>query len=150
MNRVFRRPALGGRTAIAVTIGACVAFALVAPAKADPLAGLRWKSRVLILVAPSSHDDELRIQRKNLEAASGGMFERNVILMEAVGDGHQARQLRKRLATDGQEFRVFLVGKDGNVAFAANDPLVVQEIFGRIDAMPMRRDEMQKQSRVGG
>lgn len=149
MNRVFRRVALGARAAIAVTIGAC-ALAIAMPAKADPLAGLRWKSRVLVLVAPSSQDDELRAQRRNLEAASGGMFERNIVLMEAVGDGQQARQLRKRLATDGNEFRVFLVGKDGNTAFSSNDPLIARDIFGRIDAMPMRRDELQKQSRAGG
>ncbi len=150
MNRVFRRAASGGRIAIALTVSACAALAIATPAKADPLAGLRWKSRVLVLVAPSSQDGELRVQRRNIEAASGGMFERNIVLMEAVGDGHQARQLRKRLATDGNEFRVFLVGKDGNTAFAANDPLAAQDIFGRIDAMPMRRDEMQKQSRAGG
>jgi hypothetical protein len=70
--------------------------------------------------------------------------------MEAVGDGQQARQLRQRLAADGNQFRVFLVGKDGNTAFASSNAVAAKEIFGRIDAMPMRRDEMQKDSRIGG
>lgn len=154
MNRVSRCAALGGRAAIAATVCAVAALAAVLPAKtdplADPLAGLRWKSRVLVLVAPSSQDDELRTQRRHLEAASGGLFERNIVLMEAVGDGQQARLLRKRLATDGNEFRVFLVGKDGNTAFTSNDPLAAKDIFSRIDAMPMRKDEMPKEGRVGG
>jgi hypothetical protein len=144
------RPASGGRFAIVATIGAIVALSSALPAKADPLAGLRWKSRVLVLVAPSSQDSELRTQRRNLEAASSGMFERNIVLMEAVGDGQQARQLRQRLAADGSQFRVFLVGKDGNTAFASSNAVAAKEIFGRIDAMPMRRDEMQKDSRIGG
>lgn len=150
MKRLSRRTALGGRVAIALSASAVVALATVLPAKADPLAGLRWKSRVLVVVAPSAQDGELRTQRRHLESASNGMFERNIVLMEAVGDGQQARELRKRLATNGNEFRVFLVGKDGNTAFASNDPLVAQDIFGRIDAMPMRKDEMQKDSRAGG
>ncbi len=144
-----RRPAYRGRVALIATMSAIVALATTVPAKADPLAGLRWKSRVLVLVAPSSQDNELRVQRRYIEAASGGMFERNIVLMEAVGDGAQARALRQRLAADGREFRVFLVGKDGNTAFSSNDPVAAKEIFGRIDAMPMRRNEMQKQSRVG-
>lgn len=150
MNRVSRRAAVGRRAAITAALCAIAALATALPAKADPLAGLRWKSRVLVLVAPSVQDNGLRTQRRNLESASGGMFERNIVLMEAVGDGQQARELRKRLATDGNEFRVFLVGKDGNTAFASNDPVVAKEIFGRIDAMPMRRDEMQREGRVGG
>lgn len=150
MIHVSRRPAWGMRAAISLFTCAFAAMASAVPAKADPLAGLRWKSRVLVVVAPSPQDDELRAQRRYLEAASSGMFERNIVLMEAVGDGQQARELRKRLATDGTEFRVFLVGKDGNTAFASNDPLAAKDIFGRIDAMPMRRDEMQKDSRAGG
>lgn len=150
MKRLSRRTALGGRVAIALSASAVAALATVLPAKADPLAGLRWKSRVLVVVAPSSQDGELRAQRRHLEAASSGMFERNIVLMEAVGEGQQARELRKRLATDGNKFRVFLVGKDGNTAFASNDPLVAKDIFGRIDAMPMRKNEMQKDSRAGG
>lgn len=150
MNPRSRHPARRGRLFIIATASAIAALAAAVPAMADPLAGLRWKSRVLVLVAPSSQDAELRTQRRHIEAASGGMFERNIVLMEAVGDGQQARQLRKRLATDGSAFRVVLVGKDGNTAFASNAPIATKEIFGRIDAMPMRRDEMQKQSRVGG
>lgn len=150
MNRLSRRAALGGRVAIALSVCAAAALMAVLPAQADPLSEMRWKSRVLVVVAPSAQDRELRAQRRHLEAASGGMFERNIVLMEAVGDGQQAHELRKRLATDGNEFRVFLVGKDGNTAFASKQPLATRDIFGRVDAMPMRRNDMQKDSRVGG
>lgn len=150
MKRVSYRAALSGRIAIAAIVCVLTALAGVVPAAADPLAGLRWKSRVLVLVASSAQDNELRTQRRHLEAASGGLFERNVVLMEAVGYGQQARLLRKRLAADGNEFRIFLVGKDGNTAFTSNHPLVAKDIFLRIDAMPMRKNEMQKEGRTGG
>jgi hypothetical protein len=129
---------------LGIAVAAVAAMGAITSAQADPLAGLRWKSRVIVLVAPSSQDGELRTQRNYLEAASSGMFDRNVVLMEAVGDGQQARQLRKRLAVDDSTFRMVLVGKDGNTAFASNDPVPAKDIFGRIDAMPMRRDEMQR------
>jgi hypothetical protein len=146
MNPFYRRLAVCS----IVTLGAVTALATVLPARADPLDGLRWKNRILILVAPSAQDDRLQAQRRHLEAVSGGMRERDIVVMDAIGDGRQARELRRRLATDGRAFRIVLIGKDGNQSFASGDPLTAREIFGRIDAMPMRRDEMRKNNRTGG
>jgi Domain of unknown function (DUF4174) len=35
-----------------------------------------------------------------------------------------------------------LIGKDGHTALERSKPVGNQELFGRIDAMPMRRQEM--------
>ncbi|WP_211910902.1 DUF4174 domain-containing protein [Tardiphaga alba] len=139
------RPGIARRIPV-LAMGLCAAITGVSaiPASADPLSALRWKSRVLVLVAQNPGDAELRTQRAYLEQASSGMFERNVVLMEAVGDSERARELRKRLATDVSDFRVMLVGKDGNTAFASDAPLAARDIFGRIDQMPMRKEEIRK------
>lgn len=50
---------------------------------------------------------------------------------------------REHGVEDGR-FAVALVGKDGGVKFRADEPVPAREIFGRIDAMPMRRREMRE------
>jgi hypothetical protein len=61
-----------------------------------------------------------------------------------VDDGERSRQIRSRVAADGKHFQVFRVGKDGHTALSSDRPLSAAYLFGKIDAMPMRRDEMRR------
>jgi hypothetical protein len=111
---------------------------------AESLAMHRWKHRVLVVVAPSSQDRDLRAQRRIFQEAREGMAERNLVLVEAAGDDPSARAIRREAAVDGTRFQVLLIGKDGNIAAASGTPLTARGLFGKIDAMPMRRDEMRR------
>jgi hypothetical protein len=129
--------------------GACIAALLMgaimpAEAKSAQLADYRWKSRLLVVVAPSADDSELIAQRRLFQQASKGMAERDVVLLEAAGDSERARQIRRQLSAGSDQFRATLVGKDGNAAFSSAKPVTAAELFSRIDAMPMRRDEMRR------
>lgn len=110
---------------------------------ASPLDDLRWKSRVLVVVAPAG-DSAAEQQRAIYQAATAGMSERAIVLEEAVGESDRARQIRSRLSADGKRFQVFLIGKDGHTALSSNKPLSADDLFARVDAMPMRRDEMRR------
>lgn len=110
---------------------------------ASPLDDLRWKSRVLVVVAPAG-DSAAEQQRAIYQAATAGMSERAIVLEEAVGESDRARQIRSRLSADGKRFQVFLIGKDGHTALSSNKPLSADNLFARVDAMPMRRDEMRR------
>jgi hypothetical protein len=37
-----------------------------------------------------------------------------------------------------------LVGKDGHTAVSSDKPLSADDLFARLDAMPMRQDEMRR------
>ncbi|CAL78089.1 hypothetical protein; putative secreted protein [Bradyrhizobium sp. ORS 278] len=102
----------------------------------------RWKNRILVVTGPDGGD--ARQQRRIYEAAKAGMVERDIILLEAVDGTPQARQLHATVGTDGRRFRVFLIGKDGHTAIAADTPIAAEELFKRVDAMPMRQDEMRR------
>jgi len=39
---------------------------------------------------------------------------------------------------------VFLVGKDGHTALSSKKPLSADYLFGKVDAMPMRRAEIRR------
>jgi hypothetical protein len=41
-------------------------------------------------------------------------------------------------------FEVFLVGKDGHTAVSSDKPRCAEDLFARVDAMPMRQDEMRR------
>jgi hypothetical protein len=69
---------------------------------------------------------------------------RSIVLTEALDDSERSRQIRSRLSADGRRFQVFLVGKDGHTAISSDKPLSADYLFARVDAMPMRRDEMRR------
>jgi hypothetical protein len=111
--------------------------------EASPLDEYKWKNRLLVVVAPTG-DSLAKEQRQIYETSGRGMSERSVILTEAFDDSERSRQIRSQLSADGKHFEVFLVGKDGHTAFSSDHPLSADYLFGKIDAMPMRRDEMRR------
>jgi hypothetical protein len=48
------------------------------------------------------------------------------------------------VSDDGKQFHAFLIGKDGNVALSSDKSLSADYLFQRVDAMPMRQDEMRR------
>ena len=110
----------------------------------NPLDAYRWRARVLVLSAPEAGDVRLKAQRAALASARRGAAERDLVVLEAVGDGAEAAALRRRLALPAADFRAVLVGKDGGAKLTADAPIPPQTLFSTIDAMPMRRDEMRR------
>jgi hypothetical protein len=116
-----------------------LAIGLPGNADSDPLASYRWNSRVIVLSASDRTDGALAAQKRLLAEDSSGLAERDVVILEILG---QARQTaRKDLRLSGG-FRFVLVGKDGGVKFRSDQPVTLTELYGVIDAMPMRRQEM--------
>jgi hypothetical protein len=123
------------------------ATAVTAEAASSYLASLQWKNRVLVVLAPSAQDDNLAAQRRIYQQNTAGMSERQITLVEAIGDDQRSRDIRKQFSLAGDKFRVLLLGKDGNTALSSAAPLTADKLFGAIDAMPMRRDEMRRQGK---
>lgn len=121
---------------------------------ADPLRRYRWVSRVLLVFAGTERDPDLATQRQDLAQVGQGLKERDLVVIEVVGatlrtsagraeGSPQALRARFRLPAD--RFRVILVGKDGDAKFSGAKPIAADRLFGIIDAMPMRQDEMRGQ-----
>jgi Domain of unknown function (DUF4174) len=110
---------------------------------ASPLDQFHWKNRVLVVSAQVG-DPAADEQRRIYHAAAKGMSERQIVLAEALDDGDRSKQIRSKVSTDGRRFQVFLVGKDGHTALSSDKPLSADYLFARVDAMPMRQDEMRR------
>ena len=126
-----------------VTLSVVSEFALAL----ESLAELKWKNRVVLLDAGENaghFQDELT-------AADYEIVDRDIlwfILVEngiatnytgMVSPGFSSR-IREDYFADGS--KVVLVGKDGGVKYR-HKTLELPDIFVRIDAMPMRQQEMQ-------
>lgn len=56
----------------------------------------------------------------------------------------QVAALAHRYGVDPAAFAVVLIGKDGGAKYRSTDPITPDQLFGIIDAMPMRQREMRQ------
>lgn len=127
---------------------------LLAPEPADAMSAYRWTYRPVVVLAGSGSDAALAEQRRIFAAARAGLADRKIVVVWVVGNsvraelgpppGLTASQLRARFGATTNGFRVALVGKDGGTKLTQSTPLRTASLFGTIDAMPMRRDEMRR------
>ena len=138
-----------GVTASFFILSALLSAATVAPASAasDPLGAYRWRSRVLVVVAPDGRDPRLAEQRRLFGETSTGDRERDLILVEEIGGAEEAAPLRARFGIGTSDFAAILVGKDGGEKLRSDRPIPSERLFETIDAMPMRRDEAGRKAR---
>ncbi|MEL6373870.1 MAG: DUF4174 domain-containing protein [Pseudomonadota bacterium] len=116
----------------------------------------RWKNRPLVIFAPSVNDPRAQRQRAIVRVHRRGFLERDMVVLlvtpasvtTLIGrpPALSARQLRARFSAKPGAFRVVLVGKDGGAKRASAQPFSARTLFATIDAMPMRRREMQRRS----
>jgi hypothetical protein len=121
------------------------ALPLLAAAPAPPsVHAMRHDRRVLIVAAPSPADPRLAEQRRALAGWRQGAADRDITLVEVVGDhvagaGDAAATLRRTWRLPARDFAVVLVGKDGHEALRHAAPLPAEALQQTVDAMPMRR-----------
>lgn len=130
-------------------LSALLLAVVAAPATAapDPLGSHRWTSRVLVVLAPEGDDPRLAEQRRLFGSRAPGGRERDLLLVEGIGQAAEAAPLRARFGIGPSDFAVILVGKDGGEKLRSDRPVASERLFETIDAMPMRRDEMRRGKR---
>jgi len=117
------------------------------------LDSLRWKNRVLVLFSPSESDASFQLQKQGLASSAQGVLDRDLMVLEIVEQGQSkavnhllseksVQDIRKRLGVVGGSFQVLLIGKDGGVKLRSSEPVSMKDLFGLIDSMPMRQQEM--------
>ena len=138
--------------AVSLTLGALAAMSVTVPAEA--MSAYRWTYRPVVVFAGAASDSALAEQRRIFAGSRSGLAERDVVIVWVIGNtvlaelgpgpGLTASQLRSRFGAEGSGFRVVLVGKDGGTKLTRPTPIGTRTLFGTIDAMPMRRDEMRR------
>jgi hypothetical protein len=113
----------------------------------------RWKNRVLLIFAPTLESPKYLDQIEMLAKENEGVSDRDLILIEVFEKGtsqcdgrsihsESAQRLMRRFNVKESRFQALLIGKDGGVKMRSGEPVTPTHLFGLIDAMPMRQQEM--------
>ena len=114
---------------------------------------LRWQNRVLVLFSPSESDPLFQLQKQGLASSAQGVLDRELMILEIMEQGQSrttnqllseksVQAIRKRFEVQAGTFQVLLIGKDGGVKLRSSEPVSMKDLFGLIDSMPMRQQEM--------
>ena len=144
---------------ISIAIVVWLPFEAKADKNLDMLREFLWNNRVLLVFAPHSSDNSFLQQRKMLKSNEAGFVDRDMVLIEIIGDRvvaqkyplkfrHLASSYRVNFGVSERKFRIFLVGKDGHIKYKSGLPSDPCHLFGLIDSMPMRRREIMKGSGI--
>ena len=115
----------------------------------------KWKHRIILLFAETPESDYLQKQESLLESSNAGVEDRDLVtyrifLEEGKAPGKESldekavRQLRRRFDVPEKGFTFLLVGKDGTEKLRERKVVSIEQLFGLIDQMPMRRAEMRR------
>lgn len=97
------------------------------------LGALRWKARPVVVFGSGPLAD-----RQRRELRDPGVRARDIVVLKGTP------QMARRLRVQPKGFLFVLVGKDGGVKLTSRSLVSRKRLFGIIDAMPMRRDEMRR------
>lgn len=122
----------------------------------------QWKHRVLIIQTSEESSEKYQNQLQEFADSEKTLKDRKIVIYQIVGEkykmtnyAHEKRdnswQNAKALAIDELEesdaFRVMLIGLDGGIKMKKTSVLKKQELFGKIDSMPMRMQELRNRER---
>jgi hypothetical protein len=117
----------------------------------------QWKNRLLFLFAPDSDDPLYKQLLKEIAAQKAEVDDRDLVVFKILEQGPSQMNstlldqpsvdsIRGRYSVSRDQFAIILVGKDGGIKLKRNDRTELKDIFGLIDSMPMRQNEMRQKA----
>jgi hypothetical protein len=118
----------------------------------------QWQNRLILIFAPSKTDSTYQAAQWQIKDLSKEFIDRDIVIFHLIENGTSlvgdslidqliSISLREDYHIEPSEFKVILIGKDGGEKLRQKDGIDFKVIFNRIDAMPMRRSEMQKREK---
>ena len=107
----------------------------------------RWQKRVLLIAASTAAQTDFKAQQVLLAAHQADLAERDFLVLEVLYDQLSPADQQFILQKTGVRppgFAAILIGKDGGVKETSSRPIAPAALFGTVDKMPMRRQEMRK------
>ena len=119
---------------------AFAAFCLCMSVFAEPLKAHIGKNRVILTFSASSDIPDRLSLIKQIEQYQCQFSDRDLVHIDLIAGSNDYRVLSQRFSVPSGEFRLVLVGKDGELKLSTDEPLL-ESVFALIDAMPMRHRE---------
>ncbi len=104
--------------------------------------------RVLLLYGRDDAQFSLINQQEDLHTETNALAERDldviVLVASEVQEPDRQFLMQAFKLVPSEEFRGWLIGKDGGIKHTFTKPIAPAELFRIIDAMPMRKSEMKQ------
>ena len=122
------------------------------------LTQFQWKNRLLFLFAPDASNPLFNRLQSEITKQLHEVEDRDLVIFKILEHGpsrmnttpldrQTANSIRDHFAAPQRLFTLILVGKDGGVKLKRNDQVNLADVFGLIDSMPMRQNEMQQKNK---
>lgn len=124
----------------------------------NPLEDYQWKHRILLLITDSDSEGRYQQQISALGELDSDFEDRKLLVVDVRTDKYSIRNRPKmsqmsnlwktnktmysQYGIKGKQFSVVLIGLDGGVKLRQAKVLERDQLFERIDAMPMRSAEI--------
>ncbi len=99
------------------------------------------EKRQLLLYADAETNPKMQQQLKYLRQDAEGLKERDIEVKVYYKNNYTDAFTKRKLKSG---FTAILVGKDGGDKLTSTEPITLRKLYGTIDAMPMRRNEMKR------
>ncbi len=96
--------------------------------------------RRLLILTPSKSREYT--EQRDLFAGHEPGFEDRDLRITLFTEDEEIKEARHRYGVPPGTFTLVLIGRDGGEKFRSEDPVSAEKLFERIDAMPMRQQEM--------
>ncbi|MCE7065136.1 DUF4174 domain-containing protein [Dyadobacter sp. CY326] len=100
--------------------------------------------RRVLLFYTENGSDKWKAQVEAFEGQQNDMRERDIEIKSIPYSKANAREWRKWKIDSSNAFTFILVGRDGGEKLRSSDIVTSAKLFGTIDAMPMRKQEVKK------
>ncbi|MCK0146521.1 DUF4174 domain-containing protein [Arenibacter sp. F26102] len=122
----------------------------------------QWENRVVLIVSQKEDSKTYQEQITEFNRLPQELVERRIIVYQILPDRYKLMnyQLKEKdiewitsptlfdkFVNNKEDFKVILIGLDGGIKLEKTEVLTASELFGTIDAMPMRRAEMKNKNR---
>ena len=117
-----------------------------------------WENRVLLIQSADPQSESYQSQLSEFEKSIEALAERKLVLYQVVNQQYKFTDFQKAKNSDtwnsldsrdkvfyftDDSFKIILIGLDGGVKLEQSEVLKLEELIAIIDAMPMRRGEIE-------
>ncbi|MFP4289949.1 MAG: DUF4174 domain-containing protein [Bacteroidales bacterium] len=123
-------------------------------ASSQDLSKHKWENRLILLITNDENNTTFQSQISEFKKDRDGLEERKLIIYQVTpetyktglngGAPQKSSQLYNKYKKGSAVFEVILLGLDGGIKLRQNELLTKEKLYGIIDAMPMRRREMER------
>lgn len=137
-----------------------ILFGLNAQGQEIDMQAFEWEKRVLLVISDDSLNEKYLEQLKEFQYHKSGLNERKLVIIEVLKNKYRidevgqswkfSNSLYKKYSNTESGFQIILIGLDGGVKVRKYDVLQAENLFSKIDGMPIRRSELRKMKSKGG